>query len=98
MKQQWVKDIESYVDGIPYGEVSIPSIKRVNRKVVEIQTICTETLRYNSNEEALTDIVQFLRGLIEDQMRGDVEFKVNLKPGLINLIEIKNRKRTDYNG
>jgi hypothetical protein len=97
-KQKWLQDLESYVDAIPYGEVSIPSIKRVNRKVVEVQTVCSETLRYNTNEEALKDIVQFLGGLITDQVQGTVEFRVDLKPGLINLITIKNTKRTDYNG
>ena len=91
----WLRDIESYTDGIPYGKVDF-SVDRVNRKVVTITTVGSETLRYQDNNECVKDILSFLTSLIDTEHTGIVDFSVDMKNGTINLLTIKNTKKTQY--
>jgi hypothetical protein len=95
MKQKWLGEIESYIDAIPYGEVSL-SITRVNRHTVQVTTEGTETLRYTDNEDAAKDIARFLSSLIDDKHTGKVQFEVEFKDGQISILAIKNTRKTKY--
>ena len=95
-KPKWLLDLESYVDAIPYGNVSIPNIERVNRRVTTVTTVGTETLRYQDNNECVKDILAFLTSLVDDQFTGDVDFGVTMKDGNITLLTIRNTKKTNY--
>jgi Na+-translocating ferredoxin:NAD+ oxidoreductase RnfG subunit len=94
-KQKWVSDIESYIDGIPYGDVSV-SVKRVNRKTVQVTAVGNETLRYTDNNEAVRDVIGLLANLLDEGYQGRVQFTVDIRPGQINQVAIKNIKETKY--
>ncbi len=98
MKPNWIKDLESYVDAIPYGSVSIPNIERVNRKVTTVTTVGQETLRYQDNNECVKDILSFITSLLDDKHTGQVDFGVEMKDGNITLLTIRNTKKTNYQG
>lgn len=98
MKPTWLKDLESYIDSIPYGTVSIPEIQRVNRKVTTVTTVGSETLRYTDNNDCVKDILAFLTSLIDDKHSGTVDFGVEMKDGNITLLTIRNTKKTNYQG
>lgn len=92
---KYIKDIKSYVDGIPYGTVQI-EIERVNRHTVQTVTVGHETLRYVDNNECVKDILAFLTALLDDKHNGTVQFSVEMQNGQINLLTLKNTKRTKY--
>lgn len=98
MKPNWIKDLESYVDAIPYGSISIPNIERVNRKVTTVTTVGQETLRYQDNNECVKDILSFITSLLDDKHTGQVDFGVEMKDGNITLLTIRNTKKTNYQG
>lgn len=95
-KPKWLADIESYVDSIPYGNINIPQIEKVNRRVTVVTTVGVETLRYDDNQEAVKDILNFVVSLVDDKHTGDVEFKIEYKEGNISLLAIKNTRKTTY--
>jgi hypothetical protein len=95
-KPTWLRDLESYVDAIPYGSVSIPNIERVNRRVTSVTTVGVETLRYQDNAECAKDILSFLTSLLDDKFTGDIDFGVTIKDGNISLLTIRNTKKTNY--
>ena len=92
---KWVKDLRSYIDAIPYGNVNVGLI-RVDRHTVQVTTHGEETLRYRDNNEALKDILTFITSLIDDKHTGDVQFQVDMQEGNITLLTIKNTRRTNY--
>ena len=95
MKQKYLADIESYADGVPYGDVQV-KITRVNRRVTKTQLTATETLRYRDNQEALDDINVFLQGLVDVGHTGEVQFQVVIENGQIKLLAITNTRETSY--
>lgn len=95
MNDKWLKDIRSYVDGIPYGHVSL-DVERVDRHTVQVITVGFETLRYTDNNECVKDILAFITSLLDDSHTGDVQFGIDMKQGQITLLTIKNTRRTNY--
>ncbi len=91
----WVRDLQSYIDSIPFGEVDL-QIKRVDRKTVEIKTVAKETLRYVDNQEALRDMDKLLTNLIESKFSGDAHLQIEMKDGNITLLGVFNTKHSKY--
>lgn len=94
MKQEH-KDIINYIESIPFGDVSL-KVKRVNKKTVEVTTVGRETLRYVNNQEALDDLFNMFKNLLETSFSGDVNVKLELKDGQIKLLSLYNEKQTHY--
>jgi hypothetical protein len=95
MQDKWLKDIRSYVDAIPYGQVQV-EVERVDRRTVQVITVGFETLRYTDNAECLKDLLAFITSLMDDEHTGDVQFGLDMKQGNITLLTIKNTRRTNY--
>jgi len=91
----WLKDLTSYVEGVPYGSVSI-IIDRHKRTTVGVTTQGTETLRYTDNNECVKDILGFITSLIDEKHSGSVDFSIDMKDGQITILAIKNTKTTHY--
>jgi hypothetical protein len=89
------KDIIRYIDSIPFGEVSL-KVVRVNRKTTVVITTGEETLKYEDNDEALKDIDNMLKSLVEVGYTGDAHVKLSMKDGKIKLVSIFNKKETKY--
>lgn len=95
MIPKYIKDLYQHIEDIPYGEMEL-KIKRVDRKTVEITTYSTETLRYVDNEEALRDLVDMLKRLIDARFTGEAHIKLDMKDGNIQIIGIFDKKDTKY--
>lgn len=95
MDSKWLKDIRSYLDSIPYGNVQL-HIERVGSHTVEVRATGNETLRYTDNNECLKDLLGFITLLVDDGHTGDVQFGIDMKKGQITLLTIKNTRRTNY--
>lgn len=93
---QYIKDIYSYIETVPFGEVTL-RIRRTNRKTTEISTTSEETLRYINNEEAKTDLDNMVQRLIDASFSGEAHIKLEMKDGNIRLIGIFDRKDQKYN-
>lgn len=91
----WIRDITSYVGGVPYGDVTL-TVKRIERKTTEVTTISEETLRYVDNQEALHDLNRLFENLIDAKFTGDAQIRLSLKDGQIQLIGVFNTKKTKY--
>lgn len=92
---KYIRDIHSYAENVPYGEVTI-KIRRVNKKTVSVTSSGLETLRYQDNEEAFTDISNILSGLVEAGYTGKATLQLEYKEGLVCLIGIHDEKETKY--
>ena len=97
MIPQYLKDIQSYVDSRPYGAVSIPEIKIVNRKVTEVTTEGRETLRYTDTEAALNDVLRILTNLSSIGYSGNAHVELEYIDGAIKIIAIHDKRHTRYN-
>lgn len=95
MKDTWLKDLTSYVEGVHYGSVSL-IIDRHKRSTVSITAQGMETLRYTDNAECIKDIITFITNLLDDDHTGSVDFSIDMKNGQITLLAIKNTKTTKY--
>lgn len=96
MIPQYVKDLQSYIESRPYGSVSVPEIKIVNRKVTEITTEGRETLRYTDTEAALADVGAILANLRDIGYSGQAHIECTYKDGQIALLTIHDKKQTRY--
>lgn len=92
----YIRDIQSYIESRPYGTVSIPEIKIVNRKVTEITTEGKETLRYTDTDAALADIGAILANLKDIGYSGNAHIECTYKDGQISLVTIHDKKQTRY--
>lgn len=92
---KWVKDLQSYVDSVPYGKLSV-NLLRVANKTAEVETQGLETLRYEENSDATADILKFLKNLADISYNGEVVFKVQWKGGKMKEIGFYNSKLTRY--
>lgn len=97
MQPRWVKDLITYIDSVPFGNITIPQIKRVAGKTVQIDTISKETLRYEGVEQAMEDLQKYLKAAEESGYDGEVTFAVKLKQGKIKEIAFFNQKHSTYN-
>ena len=91
----YIRDIHSYVENIPFGDVDI-QVKRVNRKTVLVTTVAEETLRYVNNTEAQQDIMNLIQKLIDASFSGEAHIKLLMKDGQIQLVGIFDKKQTTY--
>ncbi len=72
--QKYIKDVYQLVESVPYGEITV-SIRRVDRKTVQLSTISEETLRYVNNEEAVADLNDMIGRLIGASFSGEAHIK-----------------------
>lgn len=93
--QKYIKDVYQIVESVPYGEVTV-TIKRVDRKSVQLSTISQETLRYVNNEEAVADLTDMIGRLVEASFTGEAHIKLEMKDGNIQIIGIFDKKDTKY--
>ena len=91
----YIQDLQSYIDSIPYGAVSL-RVERVNRKTVKIVTTGENTLKYINNEEAKKDLDDIVNNLIQTGYSGNAHVKLEMKDGKINLMGIFDTKETKY--
>ena len=90
-----IKDIQSYIDSIPYGDVSL-EIRRVGNKTVEIITTGLQTLRINSTNEAKERINYLLDNLTETGYSGVLDVQFSYTNGTLKLMGVKDKKITKY--
>lgn len=95
MTPKYIRDLHSYIEAIPYGDVTV-SIRRVNRKSVEIVTAGVETLRYESNDEAIADVVAILKSLMDSNYSGKAHVECEYRDGNIKIVAIHDQKITKY--
>lgn len=91
----YIKDIQQYVDRVPYGEVQF-TVKRINNKVVEIQTNSVETTKHRENKSAEEEIVALLKALEAANYTGNITFNISIKNGQVEQIGHYNMKQTKY--
>lgn len=90
-----IKDIQSYLDSIPYGKVTL-EITRVGSKTVEIDTGGTQTLRINTNQEAKDRINYLLDNLTDTGYSGVLDVQFIYNNGTLKLMGVKDKKITKY--
>lgn len=90
-----IKDIQSYLDSIPYGDVHL-DVKRVGRKTVEITTSGTQTLRINNTQEAKDRINYLLDNLTDTSYSGILDVQFTYSNGTLKLMGVKDKKITKY--
>lgn len=88
-------DLLDYLASIPYGDVAV-YVKRINHQTAEITTVGEETLKYVNNDEALEDFTTMVKNLLNDNYNGEVNVKLTIKNGNIDMIGIFNTKLTKY--
>lgn len=88
-------DIQSYIDAIPYGQITI-HIHKVNRKVVAVETEGAETLRYTDTDAALHDVHAILTNLKDTGYSGQAHIELTYKDGQISIVSIHDTKKTQY--
>lgn len=93
--QKYIKDVYQLVESVPYGEITV-SIRRVDRKTVQLSTISEETLRYVDNQEAVSDLTDMIGRLVEASFTGEAHIKLEMKDGNIQIIGIFDKKDTKY--
>jgi hypothetical protein len=91
----YLKDMQAFIESVNYGDINL-SVKRIDRKTVEITTVSEDTLRYVDNREALNDLDRLLTKLIEGRFSGDVNIRLQMKDGNVNLVGIFNTKKARY--
>jgi len=92
---QSIKDLQSYIDSVPFGTVKF-EVKRVDRKTVLIETEGEETLRYVDNNEAIKDLSKLIMDLINTSFTGDAKLKLQMKDGQIQIVSVYSTKETKY--
>lgn len=95
MIPKYLKDIHSYIEAIPYGDVELV-VRRVNRKTTTVETRGRETLRYENTQEALSDLNTILGNLSEASYNGHATIELDYKDGDIKLVGIHDEKATKY--
>jgi hypothetical protein len=93
--QTWLRDLQSLVDNVPFGEVT-PTIIRHRNQVTQVKVGSLETIRYEDNEKALADIQQLFNNLFEAQYDGELIFRVIMEKGVISRIAYYNQRSTNY--
>lgn len=89
------EDIINYLQSIAYGDVAL-YIKRVNHQNAEIITTAEETLKYADNNEAMQDFVAMVNKLLGNGYNGELNVKLVIKNGNIDMMGIFNKKVTKY--
>lgn len=93
---RWLRDVEQLANSVPYGEVNFTALRRKN-KTQEMKVLLTDTIRYEKdNDKALTDIVTLLKKLEEIKSTSTLQFTVQLKEGIIEIIGYHHVKQTTY--
>ena len=88
-------DIQSYIDAIPYGSITL-HVYKVNRKVIAIETEGAETLRYTDSDAAIHDVKAILENLKETGYSGQAHIELAYKDGQISIVSIHDTKKTQY--
>jgi len=88
-------DIQGYIDAIPYGQINL-IVHKVNRKVVAVETLGQETLRYTDTDAALHDVHAILENLKNTGYSGQAHIELQYKDGQISIISIHDTKKTQY--
>lgn len=92
---QYIKDLHSYIEQIPFGDVEI-NIKRAKKATVEVTTIAEETVKYHDSKQAEEDLNILLTNLIQSGFSGDAHIKLAMKDGQIQIISVFNKKQIKY--
>ena len=90
-----IKDIQSYLDSVPYGDVDL-HIKRVGNKTVQIDTGGIQTLRINTTQEAKDRINYLLDNLTDTGYSGVLDVQFTYNNGKLTLMGVKDKKITKY--
>lgn len=91
----YIRDVQSFVDTIPYGDVTLV-LKRIDRKTVQITSTAEETLKYENNEEAIEDLITLVRRLVDAGFTGRTRVELTLNEGQIKLLSVFDKKETKY--
>ncbi len=91
----WAKDIERYVNSVPFGEVKLV-IKRHGSKTRSISTKFDDSIAYYNNEAALRDLMLLVEKLEKEGANTALKFTLMFKKGIINLVIYHNVKQTSY--
>lgn len=92
----YLKHIEESVNKIPYGEVSF-TIKMHNGNPSTVDHHVYESESYKSNPEAVSAILNLLKGLQDEKQSGSFSFTVIYKEGDINRVVFQGYERQNYN-
>ena len=92
---KYLTDIQSYVESIPYGDVSL-NITRVNHNTVKITTYGKETMRYFNSQEAVDDLWKIIKNLIDTKYSGKAVIELEYKNGQISILGIHDTKEITY--
>lgn len=95
MRPKWVTDLQSLVDSIPFGTIT-PQIERHRNTVTKVSVSSAESIKYDNNEQPVTDIGNLLSKLIEANYNGEVVFKTKMVDGVISGITYYNQRQTNY--
>jgi hypothetical protein len=93
---KYLLDIRSLVDSIEYGVISIPVIRRVNNKTVEVTTSSVETVVRETLKDYQTDIILFLNALTKNEHSGKVTLELEWKNGTIRTLGYHTETKTEY--
>jgi hypothetical protein len=94
---QYIQDIRSNVDAVPYGESTF-KVKRHKNKVYELDVILEETLAYHGdNQRALQDILTMIATLADNKANTVLNFSIALKEGMIQTIGYVSTTKATYN-
>lgn len=88
-------DIQSIIDAIPYGQITL-HIYKVNRKVAVLETEGQETLRYTDTDAALHDVQAILQNLRDTRYSGNARIELQYKDGQVSIITVHDTKKTQY--
>ena len=95
MIQKYLKDIQEYVEAIPYGDVSV-NVKRVGRKTTHVDMESKETLRYTDSESAVSDVSSILESLSRDGYSGSTNVQCEYRNGQIVMVTIHDKIQIQY--
>lgn len=92
---KWVNDMRSRIDGIPYGQIQV-TIHRVANKTVKIETPGYETIKPESNQDAVRTILYLIGNYQDLASTGSLSLVISFKKGNIELLGVQTNKVQNY--
>lgn len=94
---KYLIDLRDHLETVPYGDVTV-SFKRVNHKTVEMIPSTVETVKHESVEEYLKDLILFIKALERNEHSGHVTLEIDWKRGSINTLGYHTETKKEYRG
>lgn len=92
---QYLSDLRKHLDAIEYGDVVV-KIKRVSHRTVEMTPVSVETVKRNTTQEYLKDLVLFIQALERNAHSGKVTLELDWKQGTINTLGYHTETKKEY--